>query len=451
MVANARLTAGLFCVVEQATLRSLAVSGSSCARTEPGGGNMSPIARSVTGLRGRAVLLSLALLFTAGADRAGRISAPIQIATAPTVQSDATAAAIDLASYEKLYGVDEEAATAQVGETAAISALQTALATSYPRSFAGLWVDHDPYSINVAFTAGTDATGVAALVKAAGLETTPIVKSVPYSLSDLNQVVTSLQGLGIKADLNIDIRENQVEVNVTDAVSATSAIANASVDTNAVTVEQVPSLAQPTTTIYGGLGGSNTNQQWQGCPSGFDVQQRVGGPDDLIYGFITAGHCTNTMSYMGVTLPYVASCYQLGCDSQFHTQASFAVSPRFYSHPGTLSYVTSTTGWISEYVGETVCKFGEYTGYACGTISSKSEVPGYVPHARAEFTLVTNNCTSDLVHGGDSGSPVFYGTSAFGIISGQTNELSCITHQELIFDAIDLATNSYSGMSVMLH
>ncbi|MGH2512721.1 MAG: hypothetical protein ACRDGQ_08555 [Candidatus Limnocylindrales bacterium] len=87
-----------------------------------------------------------------------------------------------------------------------------------------------------------------------------------------------------------------------------------------------------------------------------------------------------------------------------------------------MSYVTSTTGWISEYVGEPVCKFGEYTGYACGTISSKSEVPGYV-----------------------------YGTSAFGIISGQTNELSCITHQELIFDAIDLATNSYSGMSVMLH
>ena len=112
--------------------------------------------------------------------------------------------------------------------------------------------------------------------------------------------------------------------------------------------------------------------------------------------------------------------------------------------------MTSTTPWASEYVGESVCKYGEVTGYGCGTISTKFYAPSYVPNPYAAFTIVGNNCTSKLSIGGDSGSPVFWNNSALGIVSGKYTDLFCLSHTQLIFDAIDFATN-YSGISVMLH
>jgi hypothetical protein len=294
-----------------------------------------------------------------------------------------------------------------------------------------------------------DRATVAELVDAVPLGSEPSVAYVARSLRDLNAVIDSLGKLGLKADLNIDIQLNRVELSTLDASEAAAAIGAAGLTSDGLVVQEVPALSAPATNLYGGLGGSGNG--WSGCPSGFTVQQRVGGPDDFIYGFVSAGHCGTTMSYLGVGLPFVASCFTGGCDSQWHTEATFTAQPSFYWTGGLRRNVTSTTTWLAIVVGGTVCHYGPVTGYGCGTVNTKSLAPNYVPHPHAVFVKAGNNCSSDLVQPGDSGGPIFYGNTAYGIMSRYYTDIFCLSHTQMIFDAIDLATNPYSGVSVMLY
>ena len=321
--------------------------------------------------------------------------------------------------------------------------------TTYAGSFAGVWISHRPYAVHVALVTGADAGGIPSLANSAGLHTSPTVSYSPRSLNDLLALARQVTSLGLEADINVDVPTDQVQIWTMTPSAASTAVAALSTEPDAIEVVSVPRLSEPSTNLYGGLGGSNTGGTWRGCPSGFDVQQRVGGPDDFIYGFITAGHCTTTNTWNGITLPYVGSCFHTTCDSQFHSEASYTAVPQFYWQSGSLRYVTATSAWSSLVVGQTVCKFGENTGYGCALITTKTIAPGYVPNASAVFVGASNNCASNMTLGGDSGSPVYYSTTALGIISGDYITGSC-PYTNMIFDAINYAT-AYSGMSVMLH
>ena len=184
---------------------------------------------------------------------------------------------------------------------------------------------------------------------------------------------------------------------------------------------------------------------WSGCPSGFTVQNGSG-----VKGFITAAHCGNILSWNGVNLPFVAQISGANSDSQWHTTASYTAIPAFFYQGTSSRWVTASTTWNNIVVGSFACKNGPATGYTCGTIDSKSYSPSWLAgHANAVFVRV-GNCDVNMVSEGDSGGPVFYGFTAYGITSGKEVDIFCGFRNKLIFNAANHATVPL-GLSVLLH
>jgi hypothetical protein len=103
-------------------------------------------------------------------------------------------------------------------------------------------------------------------------------------------------------------------------------------------------------------------------------------------------------------------------------------------------YIYATTGRSGQAIGASVCKQGMTTGYTCGTISSKTFLPSYVPSGLATFIRVEGGSTN-LSEPGDSGGPWVKGSTAYGIHNcGIGNDSCCM--------AIDYA--STLGVSVLL-
>ena len=97
-------------------------------------------------------------------------------------------------------------------------------------------------------------------------------------------------------------------------------------------------------------------------------------------------------------------------------------------------------GRSNQSVGQYVCKYGKTTGYTCGYIESRFFRPNYIDNATPTFILVEDTAGySPLVEVGDSGAPVFNGSTAFGTISGKVDTGK----------AIYMAVNYiYSGLAV---
>jgi hypothetical protein len=64
--------------------------------------------------------------------------------------------------------------------------------------------------------------------------------------------------------------------------------------------------------------------------------------------------------------------------------------------------------------GNPVCKYGQYTGYDCGTIEDKNYDPpnGCVPNSTATWMIADG--PQDMGNPGDSGGPLFVGNGAYG-------------------------------------
>jgi hypothetical protein len=102
--------------------------------------------------------------------------------------------------------------------------------------------------------------------------------------------------------------------------------------------------------------------------------------------------------------------------------------------------ITGTKGRSSQAIGEYICKQGRTTGYTCGTLTSKTFLPSYVPSGSATFMYVSGGSVN-LSEGGDSGGPWVKNKTAYGVHSGGGGNDAC-------YMAIDYA--STLGVSVLL-
>jgi hypothetical protein len=110
---------------------------------------------------------------------------------------------------------------------------------------------------------------------------------------------------------------------------------------------------------------------------------------------------------------------------------------------GEVRVVTSITSYSSVIVGQTICKYGQATGYGCGEVEEKEADAHWVPNQTGRY-ISLKRCDTDLSTGGDSGGPVFYNLSAFGIVSGwQFGGLLC--NDELVFASVSYVQ---SGLNV---
>jgi hypothetical protein len=153
------------------------------------------------------------------------------------------------------------------------------------------------------------------------------------------------------------------------------------------------------------------------CTTGFPVT------DGHRDGMITAAHCPDAATYLDVDgsrvpLEFVGQWGARYQDVQVHVTGA-PVGPFFYADRARRSSrrVTAARARASTRAGDTVCRFGEATGYSCSEVElTDFSPPGALCAGPCEPVWVT--VTGPKCRNGDSGGPIFAGTTAFGITKG---------------------------------
>ncbi|MGW8190325.1 hypothetical protein [Sphingomonas hankookensis] len=153
------------------------------------------------------------------------------------------------------------------------------------------------------------------------------------------------------------------------------------------------------------------------CTTGFVVT------DGVQNGIVTAAHCPDTLEHVAkdgtrTPLTFIGQWGWGFHDVQVNASPD-AVQPRFYSDAArtVLRPVEGQRSRAGTRVGDIVCHRGEHSGYSCADV----EMVDFAPSG----DLCGGPCLPTWVavagpgcKGGDSGGPVFVGTTAVGLLKG---------------------------------
>jgi hypothetical protein len=153
------------------------------------------------------------------------------------------------------------------------------------------------------------------------------------------------------------------------------------------------------------------------CTTGFVVT------DGARTGVVTAAHCPDALSYRDPTrgeipLEFVGQWGARYQDVQVHV-GDIAPRPLFHADRtgGAARPLTTWRNRASMRVGDTVCRRGETSGYSC----SEVELVDFAPPGdlcAGPCDPVWVSVAGPTCRGGDSGGPVFLGSTALGITKG---------------------------------
>jgi hypothetical protein len=154
----------------------------------------------------------------------------------------------------------------------------------------------------------------------------------------------------------------------------------------------------------------------QYCTSGFVVT------DGTRTGLVTAAHCPDSLTYHDprggdIPLSFLGQWGWSFQDVQLHLGEA-EHSPLLYADADKklARTVTAARSRTSSRVGDIVCRRGETSGYGCSEIELTDFAPaGDLCGGPCAPTWVT---VKGACRGGDSGGPVFTGTTALGIVKG---------------------------------
>jgi hypothetical protein len=350
-----------------------------------------------------------------------------------------SALAKDAEWYASDNGVSLDEAIRRLQLQSSVGDLDAQLSEKEQGTFAGLWIQHKPeFRIIAQFTHNGQTTiqpyiaqgPLAGLVEVQPADL-PLVELRARQMATLKM----LRALGIRFDSGIDVLQNHVEVYVPDPAQLTNSLQKANKQLpDKVNVVRVPKLAEPSANIYGGLSLSPD------CTIGFSVLQ----PSTGTKGIATAAHCPNAMSFNGQSLTLKGELQSGSNDSQWHTTPNYTPINFVEDGVGGRS-ITSQTIWSNQPINGTVCKYGRTTGRTCGYIIQKDISLSYVTGSNATFIRVHNAGVNEAA-GGDSGGPVFFGNSAYGILSG-TLTYSGQSEVDLSYMAVSYLSNH--GITVL--
>lgn len=153
------------------------------------------------------------------------------------------------------------------------------------------------------------------------------------------------------------------------------------------------------------------------CTTGFAVT------DGTRSAITTAAHCVDALSYKDhtgqrVALPFVAQWGWGYRDVQINASPE-PLAPTFFADTAKtrVRAVTGQRSRTSTRAGDFVCHRGERTGYSCALVQLTDFAPaGDLCGGACLPTWVT--VAGPTCKGGDSGAPVFTGTTALGIVKG---------------------------------
>jgi streptogrisin C len=333
----------------------------------------------------------------------------------------------DAASYAAQNDVTLDEAVRRLTLQLEIGRLEETLQRQEP-SFAGLWIEHQPqYKIVARFQDPKAEGRLRARVLGTPLEKVAReTRSAGASLAHLekrrNAARQKARHLGFDVDVDINVKENRVEVYTNRAQALRAAIANERANNfpDKTEIVAVPELAQPAV-LRGGEGDPGY------CSGGFTVRST----DATVLGISTAGHCGNTQLFQGMALPFVAEVFYDAGDVQWHSACGYTdVSNEFNSGIGYRA-CTGQRLRSQQAIGTYVCKNGNATGRTCGYIQSRSYNPSYIPGNGEDSYIRVNGYGATLSAPGDSGAPWFVENLAYGINSGS------ISDGDAIYMAVD--------------
>jgi streptogrisin D len=175
------------------------------------------------------------------------------------------------------------------------------------------------------------------------------------------------------------------------------------------------------------------------CSLGFNVRNSAG-----TYFFLTAGHCGNLAATWYANSAHTTVLgTRTGTSFPGNDYAIVKYTNTVISHPGTVDLYGASqdiTHAANAFVGESVKRSGSTTHVHSGTVTGLNATVNY-----AEGTVTGLIKTNVCAEPGDSGGPLFTGTTAVGLTSGGSG--NCTSGGVTYFQPVTEALSRY-GVSV---
>lgn len=362
------------------------------------------------------------------------------------VLTEAEALAEDAAQYAVEYDVSQTEAERRLSLQQPLGDLAAAIAAKEPASFAGSWIEHDPYQLVVSFTGDSIPRGAQEALKVAPSEVR-VITGARHSLAALEaaqgRASEQVTRLGVATSLDIDQVRNAVLVGtITPLSEAKRAEVRTAVQ---VTTEFFTDGEFVREDVYGGHRLTTQGTTLTECTTGFSVRNVGTGTT----GVLTAGHCNDPLHYWhNGTIHYditlAGQRYDNDQDWQWHF-TPVPDQPQFWSGSNYRT-VTGTEPRLSM-VGDYACHYGWSTGYSCGTIQSIHYTPtdGCNGFGCSAVWVRVAGATSS---GGDSGGPWFSGGRAYGVHTGSIPSGAYAGHR--IFNSIGSIQGPGNNLEVLI-
>lgn len=368
-------------------------------------------------MRAISAVLLLAAAFGASAARAAD----------PAMQGPAEALAADAASYASAMGVAPDEAERRLALQEASVAVTERLRTQYRERLAGIFIEHSPGWHVVVLLAGEQAP-VRLLLPAGDLKVpvelrggaavtrTRVLAGIDRYRAAIAAAVPGTRGMGHDprtGALVVMQRLSAADRPVEQVEAELSRLTGVPVRVRRLQASFENAGAAGGSRVEGADG---SGRRWF-CTTGFLVS------DGKQEGVTTAAHCPDGMTYRGPDgeerlLKFAGGWGTAYRDVQIHTGVGSAPALFFVDQDRTVA--RPVTGWLTRPMtraGDWVCKRGEASGASCSMVEMTDFAPpGELCGGLCSTSWVT--VKGPQCRRGDSGAPVFIGTTALGVLKG---------------------------------
>ncbi len=348
------------------------------------------------------------------------------------IQTSAEALTQDAAEYARLFGVPQAEAERRLRALADSVATTDGIETTYRDRVAGVSIEHKPALRILVYLTGDEPVPNRTL-DAGGMKVPIVFRTGAKASRDRVIWAMTYKQAAIRAALpnppamGLDPRTGELVIVVPTATAAANG--KEALRTKLEAIAGVPVrlrvLDQIDVNLSAPLGGSRVeglnpaDGKRYLCTTAFTVT------DGKRFGIATAAHCLDDLTYLdprrAVTpLGFVGQWGWGYQDVQINVSPDplpglfYADTARTIERP-----VTDQRSRDSTRAGDFVCHRGETTGYSCSVVDLTDFAPaGDLCGGACLPTWVT--VAGPTCKGGDSGSPVFIGTTAMGIVKGAT-------------------------------
>lgn len=354
--------------------------------------------------------------------------------------------------YAKTYGVSEQEALRRLALQKSSYIKIDRLKRHFASRLAGVYIEHTPtyrvvfyltgdspvndFSLDIENLAPNVYSGELTLpvhirtgAKFSKLE---LINSMYFYGSQLKEQFPNMQGIGIDEvnnKINIIVEESEgIQSRSLKPLSSTLNNLPLRVTYTNVSLKPAANIRASES-----LRLQDAQKSTSSCTSGFNVKD---GKNNLFS--TTAAHCdnynitlTDRKSNTQVPLVYSKEYYDSSKDFQVmkKSNSSDKLLPEFFAMDNVAKKVTGRRTKNSTNTGDLACHFGHTTGFSCGNVSDTNFQP--VGRNNSDICGPNNSlaCSTNWIQvkgdsldcwGGDSGGPVFLGSTALGLLSFAT-------------------------------